>query len=200
MGSMAQICLLPLPPSVGSREERSAASRAAAEARLLEATGARVEIASLPKGDVETRWADGSTGEGPTPELSFSYCEGWAGFAFAGVKRLGFDVEPSASVSVRAARRAMSAADEERFDEMGEEERRRVATRYWTAAEAVSKAAGVGLPMLLRRELELGLAPQGSWGKYRFAVAETYTGLTCALAVEGELDPRDALARTVVLG
>jgi len=131
--------------------------------------------------------------------LSLSYCEGWAGFAFAVVGHLGFDIEPAGSVSERAARRVMSRADLEDFDRLDAGCRLRVATRHWCCAEAVSKAAGEGLPMMLSRRMELRSARQGTWGRYRFAVGETDAGLSCALATDGPCELETALARVAVL-
>lgn len=166
------VCLLSLPQGL-SRAESSALIRRVAQACLRD--------------------------KSPPPAISFSYCEGWAGFASADGGRLGFDIEPSASVPERVARRVMSPSDCAIFDQVSMGEHSRIATHHWTSAEAVAKAAGEGLPMMLSRRMELRCAAEGSWGGYHFAVGETEVGLTCALALDSDGDLRGALAQVVVL-
>jgi 4'-phosphopantetheinyl transferase superfamily len=193
-----KIYLLPLSADL-SRNQRSALSRLVAEACLRDEAGVRLLALLHAKVGVTRSWASRSTAAGAPAAISFSYCDGWAGFAYANVKCLGFDIEPKASVSARVARRVMSPSDLEIFDRVSREEQSRVATRHWTSAEAISKAAGEGLPMMLRRQLNLRCASHGKWNQYQFAASDTDAGVTCALATDGSYDLCRALIRMVVL-
>jgi hypothetical protein len=89
----------------------------------------------------------------------------------------------------------MSPSDLKIFRRVCKEEQTHIATHYWTSAEAISKAKGRGLPMMLRRQLDLQCASQGSWEQYQFAVCDTDAGLTCSLATDGPYELREALAQ-----
>jgi hypothetical protein len=159
---------------------RSSAGQAVAKAAIRLLTGREAVLSTRAGGAPVVRWAAASHDD--PPALSISYCAEWVGVAVAARGRVGLDLEPQDSVAERVALRVMSATDAKRFRSLCPEERRRVATHYWTCAEALAKASGRGLPLMLTRAMTLGFAGEGSWEGYVFAAREVGDGLVCALA------------------
>jgi hypothetical protein len=93
----------------------------------------------------------------------------------------------------------MPAVDAEVFESMDEADQLRTATRYWTCAEAVSKAVGRGLPLMLARGMRLGFDGRGEWNGLRFAVVDTKDGLTAALASDDLVDLEAVLEEPTLL-
>lgn len=174
----------------GCGASRSLISQAMARAAIHRLTGRPAVIGRCPGGRPVARWADGRDGD--PPGLSISYCAGWIGVAVADRGPVGFDIEPRRSVAERVVLRVMSPADADRFGQLGREERRNAATRYWTCAEAVAKVSGQGLPLMLTRSMTLGFVGIGAWRQYGFAVCEAPSGLVWSMAWDSaaDLDPR----------
>jgi hypothetical protein len=192
------VALLRLDDGGGSRAERSELIRRLAVDYMRSATGLEAKILGGGEERPRVGWRD-PAGEASPPAISLSYCDGWAGFALAPPAELGFDLEPSGRVGDDVARRAMAVEDLRAFEALDPSDRTAAATRHWTAAEALAKATGRGLPLLLGRGLEIGLGPGGEWEGYRFAVVDASPGITCALACDGPADLRAALAEPVLL-
>lgn len=174
-----------------ARAVASAAGRILAGEVVSRLTGDSDTVLEEAQGRPVLRWVDPSRTEDP-PCLSLSYCDNWVGIAVAPRGRIGLDIEPSASVSERVARRVMGTIDTAQFDRLPEGERPAAGTRYWTRAEALAKADGGGLTLMLSRTVSAGFCGTGSWRSLRVMASELPVGLTCALACEGDGGRADA--------
>lgn len=176
------------------RTTLSGLARAVACESAYRLTGLRVEIGD-ERGRPAARWSDG-VHRNPPPSLSFSYCPGWIAVAIAPRGRVGIDIEPRRSVSWRIAERVMSLPDAERLHRMPAGDRERAATHCWTAAEALAKADGRGLALMLDRVLRLDSPSSGSWDRYDYATTQSEAGIVCALAADRGADLTGALVRS----
>jgi len=118
--------------------------------------------------------------------VSFSYSRDWIGACVSESGAIGLDLEAYDDVPGRVARRTMAAADERRLLARAPAERDRAAATHWCAAEAVAKAHGIGIPMMLGRRTVTGLRSSGISNGTWFKVFEPLPGLCCAVAGMGE--------------
>lgn len=172
MNAAADTTVLLAPAAAGG-----ALRRAAAQARLGE---------ELPPRSRATRallrhWqaTAGAQAGGP---VSFSYSREWIGACLGSGDAVGLDLEALGDVSQRVARRTMTAPDEHRLAARAAADREQAAAAHWCAAEAVAKARGIGLPMLLGRRTTTGLRTAGVADGVWFRVLEPLRGLCCAIA------------------
>lgn len=161
----------------GTLPSRSRATRA-----MLWLWASAVEGTAIPHDRLETA-VRASAGNARSDEcISFSYCRDWIGACISEIGSIGLDIEAVGDVPQRVARRTMAADDERRLLTRTPAERDRAATAHWCASEAVAKACGVGLPMLLGRRTATGLQSSGLTNGAWFTVLEPVPGLCCAVA------------------
>jgi hypothetical protein len=182
---------------VVSRQDLSRISREIVTHWVRSATGNEVVVMEKDHGPQLT-WQDSAV-PGVPPIVSLSYCGSTVAVALASQGKIGIDLERKEAVPENIIRRVMSNSDLCDFEDMRIEHRRRVTTLYWTCAEAVAKADGRGLFLMLSRGLTVGLGGRGSWGSLDFAAAEIEDHLVCAVAADVACDLDAALASTDIV-
>lgn len=153
---------------------------------LLRMVGRTDVPEALPPRSRATRallWHWRSTAGAPSGgSVSFSYSREWIGACIGGAGAVGLDLEALGDVSQRVARRTMTDDDERQLLARAPGDRERAAAAHWCAAEAVAKALGIGLPMLLGRRTTTGMRTAGTADGVWFRVLEPLPGLCCAVA------------------